>query len=96
MKNLRYFGFVISILASLSCDDGHLRGSVKDSTDGKTYLVVAESNECSEIKVDGKVWIHPIGSSGEIEPGSHVIDCNGEIEFTIPKGVVFKFDYWGP
>ena len=80
----------------LACDDGHLRGSVQNSRDGKTYLLVADGNNRDQIKIDGKVWSPPIGQAGEISPGTHVIDCNGEIEFNIPNGVVFKFDYWGP
>jgi hypothetical protein len=53
---------------------------------------------CGPIKVDGKVWLFSIGRAGRIEPGSHTIECGcgGSIKFEIPKGVLFKFDYWGP
>jgi len=79
------------------CGDGHLRGSVQPSQDGKTYLaVVDDGGNCGGIKVDGKPWAHPIGSPGRIAPGIHTIECGGEIEFEIPAGVVFSFDYWGP
>jgi hypothetical protein len=92
---LRIFVFMLAFTLG-ACDDGHLRGSVKKSDDGKTYLLVAEGNNCNQIKVDGKLWNHAIGEAGEISPGEHVIDCNGEIGFFIPAGVVFSFDYWGP
>jgi len=87
---------VLTLLACVSCNDGHLRGSVKNSPDGKTYLLIAEGNNCDQIKIDGVVWPHAIGEPGVIAPGEHTIDCNGEIRFTIPVGVTFKFDYWGP
>jgi hypothetical protein len=82
----------------MGCSDGHLRGSVEKSSDGKTYLVVADNNggQCGPLKVDGKVWAHRINEAGLIEPGIHTIECGGEISFAIPAGVVFKFDYWGP
>lgn len=89
------FSLAVSALASCHVDS-HLRGSVQPSSDGKTYLLVAEGNNCDSIKVDGKSWDYPIGVAGEINPGVHIINCNGEIEFRIPEKVVFKFDYWGP
>ena len=80
------------------CGDSYLRGSVEPSSDGKTYLSVVDDNGsgCGPIKIDGKIWGHPIGQPGIISPGTHVIECGGEIEFDVPAGVVFKFDYWGP
>lgn len=83
-------------LGCVSCGDGHLRGSVEPSHDGGTYLVVAEGNNCDQIKIDGAKWPHAIGESGAVGPGVHTIDCNGEIRFTIPAGNTFKFNYWGP
>jgi hypothetical protein len=80
------------------CDDGHLRGSVKKSSDGKTYLVVADDNgaQCRPLKVDGKIWPHKLNEQGPIQPGDHTIECGGKISFNIPAGVIFTFDYWGP
>jgi len=90
------FAFLSTLL--VSCDDGHLRGSVVESSDGGTYLVVADDNggHCGPITVDGQLWPHGIGERGKIEPGLHSIGCGGEITFQIPPGVVFEFDYWGP
>lgn len=92
------FALLLTPLLMLGCGDGHLRGSVEPSADGKTYLSVIDDNGgmCGPIKVDGKVWPHSIGKVGEISPGVHTIECGGEIEFEIPPGVVFQFDYWGP
>ena len=90
----------VALLASLICVGcGHrdLRGSYAASQDGKTYLVFVNAQcQLEPPRVDGKVWPHPIGEVGPIEPGLHsVVEC-GEIGFTIPRGVVYKFDYWGP
>ena len=81
-----------------SCGDRDLRGSFERSTDGKTYLAVIDNNGggCGPIIVDGKPWVYPIGQLGPIEPGHHKIACGGEIGFTIPPRVVYRFDYWGP
>ena len=89
---------LLSVLAIVSCDDGHLRGAVEPSDDGKTYLAVVDDNggHCGPIFVDGKPWPHDIGVAAEIEPGVHEIECGGSIRFEIPAGVVFSFDYWGP
>lgn len=88
------------LLSSLAvgCGDGHLRGSVEPSPDGKTYLAVVDDNGggCGPIEVDGKPWAYPIGKPGRISPGLHTIECGGKIEFEIPDGVLFSFDYWGP
>jgi len=84
--------------AFLACGDGRLRGSVAPSEDGKTYLAVVDDNggHCGPIRVDGEVWALPLGQPGPIEPGTHTIKCGAEISFSIPSGVVFEFDYWGP
>ena len=86
------------IAAFAGCDDGHLRGAVEPSADGKTYLAVIDDNGgyCGPIKVDGVEWKHPIGVKAEIEPGWHTIECGAEIRFEVPPGVVYSFDYWGP
>jgi hypothetical protein len=66
--------------------------------DGYTYLAVMDDNggKCGPIKMDGKIWPYPIGQAGRVEPGSHTIECGGSIQFNVPKGILFKFDYWGP
>lgn len=80
------------------CGESDLHGTSSPSKDGKTYLAVADNNGggCGPIKVDGKLWQHPIGEAGQIEPGRHTIECGGEIGFDIRPGVVYKFSYWGP
>lgn len=92
---------VVLLLAGLlgiACRHGDLRGSYSASRDGKTYLAVADDNggHCGPLKVDGKIWAHPIGEAAPIEPGTHTISCGEEIGFEIPPGVVYKFNYWGP
>ena len=89
---------ILGGMAFIGCNDGHLRGSVEKSPDGKTYLAVVDENggQCGPLMVDGKIWPHKINEPGPIEPGDHTIECGGKISFTIPSGVVFKFDYWGP
>ncbi|MFH2124598.1 MAG: hypothetical protein ABIJ50_14090 [Pseudomonadota bacterium] len=81
-----------------SCDDSYLRGSVTPSKDGKTYLAVADDNggKCGTILVDGERWGYEINENGIISPGIHTIKCGTEIQFEIPAGVIFRFDYWGP
>ncbi|MCH9648888.1 MAG: hypothetical protein K0U98_11670 [Deltaproteobacteria bacterium] len=82
----------------LGCGDGTLRGSVEPSADGLTYLAVVDDNggACGPIKVDGAVWPKPIAQPRQVAPGLHSISCGAEISFSIPEGVVFEFDYWGP
>lgn len=92
---------VVALLAAFlfaACDDGHLRGSVSNSPDGKTYLAVVDDNggHCGPIKVDGEVWKHPLGEAAPISSGTHTIECGAGLAFDIPSGVVFKFKYWGP
>ena len=102
MKNVR-FKCVLAIAAwstmcSLGCGEGDLRGTWSRSKDGRTYLAVIDDNGggCGPIKVDGKVWPHKIGEAGQISPGTHTINCGGDIQFEIGPGVVYKFNYWGP
>jgi len=52
--------------------------------------------QCGPLKVDGQLWPHSIGEVVPFQPGKHTISCGAEITFTIPAGVTFKFDYWGP
>lgn len=86
------------LAALVGCGDSHLRGSVEPSRDGKTYLIVADDNGggCGPILLNGKPWPHDIGVAGEIAPGIQTIECGGSMQFDVPQGVVFTFDYWGP
>ena len=88
---------MIMAFLCVACDQD-LRGSSKPSPDGKTYLVVADDNggRCGPLTIDGAEWPHKIGEPGAIEPGMHTIRCGTEIQFEIPPGVVYSFDYWGP
>lgn len=84
-------------LAAIACDDGHLRGSVSPSSDGHTYLMVVDDGGCNVLTVDGAMWRHG-RARARIAPGEHRIACDGGsgIDFDVPEGVVFGFDYWGP
>ena len=89
---------LVFLLRLAGCDDGHRRGAVSKSADGKTCFGVLDDNGglCGPLLVDGKVWPHPLATLVLFEPGSHTISCGTEITFFVPEGVVFKFDYWGP
>ncbi|MEM7400965.1 MAG: hypothetical protein AAF304_03335 [Pseudomonadota bacterium] len=96
MNNLK---FAVLILFLIACSrDVYLRGEVETSDDGLTYFSLVDDNggSCKSVLLDGRPWPHKIGERGRVEPGAHEIDCNGVIGFDIPKGVIFKFDYWGP
>lgn len=95
---IRVVFFAASLVLCVACPHRQLRGSATPSLDGNTYLAVIDDNggKCGPIKVDGKVWPFSIGQAGRVEPGSHMIECGGSIQFDIPKGALFKFDYWGP
>jgi|HubBroStandDraft_1064217.scaffolds.fasta_scaffold00321_5 hypothetical protein len=85
----------IVTLLCCGCSDRDIRGGTSALKDGKTYLVVVESNgpECGELKVDGKVWPFAFGEPGPVAPGRHSNQCGfPEIEFDIPPGKIFKFD----
>ena len=96
--DLRKIILLLSALVFIGCDDGHLRGEVSPSEDGKTYLSIIDDNggQCGPVYVDGKVWPHAIGKKAPINPGAHTIECGSKMEFEIPKGVIYRFDYWGP
>ncbi|MFK7999654.1 MAG: hypothetical protein AB8H86_08655 [Polyangiales bacterium] len=76
------------------------------SRDGQTYLAIEDDNggHCGDLIVDGAVWRQPVGIAARISPGVHEIDCGtladyrsaNAIQFDVPAGVVFYFDYWGP
>ena len=92
---------LLTIVAVLSCgcSERDIRGATSASKDGRTYLVVVESNgpECGSLKVDGKIWPHALGEAGEVAPGRHSTQCGiPYIELDIPQGQIFKFDDWGP
>jgi hypothetical protein len=97
---------VVFLAFTLACADRELRGRSVRSSDGQTYLVVADDGVCGgAIVVDGQEWPHGINVAGPISPGKHRIDCGasstGEgrgsgIEFVVQPGTTFHFDYWGP
>lgn len=95
---MKILAAILYVLALAACDDGHLRGSIEASPDGDTYLAVMDDNGglCGPIVVDGKIWPYKTGVPGKIAPGVHSIECGTGNSFTIPKGVIFRFDYWGP
>ena len=91
--------FAAAVALCVACTNRPLRGTADKSQDGRTYLVVMDDNggHCGPVKIDRKVWAYTVGQAGRIEPGRHTIECGGgEIQFDIPQGVIFKFDYWGP
>lgn len=99
MSGNKSFQVVLLLLATLlGCEERPLRGSIMASADGKTYLAIVDDNggHCGPIKVDGRTWMHRIGEVAPISPGTHTITCGTEIKFDIPRGVTFRFDYWGP
>jgi hypothetical protein len=89
------------LITRTGCDDGELRGSIRSSPDGETYLVVLDDNggTCGAIHVDRQAWARKSGEAGKVSPGRHAIAC-GEggavIEFDIPAGQVYSFGDWGP
>jgi hypothetical protein len=86
---IRVVFFAAWLVLCVACAHRQLRGSATPSQDGHTYLAVMDDN-------GGKVWPFPSGQAGRVEPGSHTIECGGSIQFDIPKGVLFQFDYLGP
>lgn len=80
------------------CEKRDLRGSSEKSTDGRTYLIVADDNGggCGPILVDGRP--QALGARAPISAGVHSISCGlgGDIKFTVAPGTIFRFDYWGP
>lgn len=87
----------ICFIAGCGPRQSDLRGSWSKSKDGYTYLVVTKKDcKSCPIFVDGKQWKHAVGEPGRIAPGTHKIENPSEIDFNIPAGTVYKFDYWGP
>lgn len=99
IKNKLPTTILLALLLFLtSCGYRDLRGKISNSSDKKTYLIIEDDNggQCGGIYVDGKKWPHAIGEKGPIEAGMHTIECGAKIEFNIPAGKTFHFDYWGP
>jgi hypothetical protein len=100
MRTLANLAAIVLVALISGCDDGHLRGSIEQSEDGKTYFAVTDDNGgfCGYVKLDGTEWTHAVGELAEIEPGPHMLECGpgGKYAFDVPPGVVFRFDYWGP
>jgi hypothetical protein len=76
-----------------------LRGWWRSSHDGKTYLVIEDTdggsanNPCT---LDGRPWPYAVGELAEIEPGCHELACPAKVSFCVKPGVEYHFDYWGP
>ena len=94
MKRLKIAGlFVVFIWIGsyfYSCRNNDLRGWWKDSLDGKTYLVIDNSDGTAvdtKFMLDGQPWSHAVGQRGEIEPGCHYLDGIG---FCVKVGTEFR------
>ncbi len=97
---IKRFVFLLLLLAFLpSCKKGRdLRGLSTPSTDGGTYLIVADDNggNC-QLMLDGKRWTHRKGEAGSVSAGRHTLSsCDSHLVFEVSKGNVYTFDYWGP
>ena len=100
MKKLAIAGISVMFLSPglyfYSCHNHDLRGWWKDSDDGKTYLVIEDTDGGStdaQFKLDDRSWPYSVGKRGEIEPGCHDLDGIG---FCVRQGTEYHFDYWGP
>ena len=92
-------GAAIVALTLFGCSGNtQLRGIVEKSTDGHTYLVVADDNggQCGALLLDGTPWKHGLNVRGRVAPGIHRLECGTSLEFRIDSGIVFTFNYWGP
>ena len=94
----KFIPLFLLVLLTACTKDNELRGYVKDSPDGETYLVVEDDNGglCGPLILDGKNWPHPKGVKGLVTPGKHTLECGGSIVFTVNKGTTYHVDYWGP
>jgi len=86
------------LVRSVACSKTNLRGTFKASQDGQTYLGSGRRQwgRCGSIKIAGRVWPHPIGEAGPIDPGHHTIQCAGEIGFRYPAGRCLQVRLLGP
>lgn len=90
-----FVGSGVAVFLSLP-KSTHLRGNAVVSPDGKTYLVIVDTDRLN-CKVDKKEWPYRPGEKGAIPSGTHSVECSGhEIGFDIPAGSIFYLDYWGP
>jgi len=98
MKRCGCFLVIAIVFASVGCQSGDIRGSSKPSSDGKTYLIVADDNGgYCPLKLDGKLWAHAKGEAGRIESGQHTLSsCDSDMIFDVPDGYTYTFNYWGP
>jgi len=83
----------------VGCADRELRGTVHESADGGTHLVVEDDGAiCPGLEIDGEPWSVALDQPGPISPGRHDVGCSGQrlISFEIEEGTTFTFDYWGP
>lgn len=86
------------------CSKRDLRGWWADSGDGKSYFVLDDTNggNCPPVFIDRQEVPGAIGGELQISAGNHSITCGtaGDIgqgvAFTVPPGVIYHFDYWGP
>jgi len=91
---------LVLISSALACEKRDLRGTMKRSPDGKTYLVLDEDkNGACPLELDGHPWTAKKGVAVPVTPGVHEIECKGTtpgIGFMVRAGTTFHFDYWGP
>ena len=90
---------VSSFVDPANCQERDLRGTTTPSVDGGTYFVLADTSGCKSVLVDGKKWSYAIGMLGPIGDGKHSIACGDPdlaIEFEVPLGKTYGFDYWWP
>ncbi|VXC05724.1 conserved hypothetical protein [Pseudomonas sp. 8BK] len=93
------FAIVTEHILSLDPDATYeLRGRYKESSDGKTYLVIEDDNggQCGPLLVDKKEWPYDLNQKGQVEPGEHSIECGTGMEIIIKEGKTYYFNYWGP
>jgi hypothetical protein len=89
---------ILTATAVVGCSSRDLRGRSTPSTDGHTYLIIADDNggRCGPLLVDGAQWPHALGVAGPVRPGEHTIACGTHVVIRIDSGATFRFDYWGP
>jgi hypothetical protein len=101
-KGLVIFGLLAIAITAWYFYQTHnrnLRGWWRYTSDGKTYLIISNSEGKSpEINctLDGHPSPLEFGEKVEITPGSHELGCPMNVGFIVPAGVEYHFDYWGP